>query len=141
MAIRLTIDGVRIECDTPQEVAVLLRATKPSDKHVLSRPTYQPRTMNNEGLFESPEPSKFNGDYLEFLSAMKEAYPQTVSSQHIASRIGKTLRSIPIIVVGLRAFATKRGVREDVIVRIDPPEGEKGSSYKLTERGLKIFFG
>ena len=142
MAIRLTIDGIRIECDTPQEVASLLRATKPADKHLSPRPQVQPEKVHNQALFQTDSP-KFKGDHLEMLSAMKEAFPNDISSELIAARIGKTLKSIPIILVGLKEYAKKQGAKpgDIIIVRTKPPKGEKGSSYRLTEKGLKVFFG
>lgn len=144
MAIRLSIEGVNVECDTPQEVAALIRAAKQGEKYPQPRPflNVRPEAKRDPALFRSTEPFPFKGSFREVLIAMKEAFPAGVSSDQIASRIGKTMRSIPIIMVALQTYAKKRNVRfEELIVRGNPPNGEKGSSYRMTDKGLKEFFG
>ena len=74
--------------------------------------------------------------------ALKEAFPNGVSSDQLAARIGGSRRSIPIIMVSLKKYAEKHGLQMgDLLVREKPPKGEKGSSYRLTVNGLKEFLG
>lgn len=144
MAIRLTIDGVHVECDTPQEVAALIRAAKPREKDVQPRTAIMKQEIHVSPFLRKELPEQklgLQGNPLEFLIAMKEAFPGSVSSQQIASRLGKTLKSLPIILVGLQNYAKKHGARfDELVIRTNPPNGEKGSSYKLTDKGLKVFF-
>ena len=141
MAIRLTIDGVPVECDTPQEAALLIRTVRPSEKHIMQVQGHYAKAAKDP-FSSTASPRALKGFYGEVLSAMKETFPNNVSSQTIAARIGKTLRSLPIILVGLQNHAKKNNMKfDELIVRSDPPMGEKGSSYRLTDKGLKVFFG
>ena len=156
MAIRLTIEGIKVECDTPHEVAALIRATKTNDR------SSQTQKLTDHSSQHSPDhlplavrrdprpfkPSEFNdtrsfsGSHLAVLTAMKEAFPNGVSSNQLATRIGGVRRSIPIVMVSLQMYAKKCNLRfEDLIVRERPPKGEKGSTYRITDKGLKVYFG
>ena len=156
MAIRLTIDGVHIECDTPQEVAALILTAKPIKELPQTRttPLYARHSRarraatgktHPSGIIkpgELSEPRTFKGNHLDILTGMKEAFPNGVSSDQLAARIGGTRRSIPIIMVALQTYAKKNNVRfDDLVIRQKPPKGAKGSTYSLTPRGLKEFFG
>ena len=144
MAIRLAIQGINVECDTPQEVAALIRATKLGENVSPIRKVPSSVAMQDPGLFKPSEVSAsrtFTGSHLEVLTCLREAFPVGVSSDQLAARIGGSRRSIPIILVSLQKYAEKQGLRlGDLIVREKPPRGSKGSSYRMTERGMQGFF-
>ena len=153
MPIRFTVNGVNVETDTAQEAAAMLQAAHVVAKSPRTRmdpPIPRPvRTVpvekpNRPGLFKPHElspPSTINGMNAVFLAAMKEAYPNGVSSDQLADRIGGTRRSIPIIIVNLRKYAESKSLNlEDLIIRGRPPRGQKGSTWSLTPKGMKEFF-
>ena len=155
MAIRLTIDGVNVECDTPLEASAMIQSAKSGNEIARTRmvPRNEPNPGVNRGhaekvhvpgLFKPNELGEhriFKGMPLAALTAMKESYPNGVSSNQLAARIGRSRRSIPIILVAIQKYAEGKHLRfDDVITRQKPPKGEKGSSYSLTPRGLKELF-
>ena len=152
MALRMTIDGVEIACDTPQEVVEVLRAVKGSSKPSPKVSTMQTpvnrstqSSRPDPGLFKtnegSGEPRSLTGNRLDVLMALKESFPNGVSSDQLGDRIGKRRTSIPIIMVSLHTYAKKLGLsHEGLIVRTKAERGMKGSIYKLTEKGMRTFF-
>jgi hypothetical protein len=152
----MTIQGSQVECDTPQEAAALLhsfarganqeRVEKPQEFHSKTHAFTKGKLARQQSM-HSLYPSK--GEYIfkksqkAVLETLKSAYPDGVTSDDLASRTGMKKTSLPIIMVGLRTFAKKRGIAFDDLIRRSetPLVGMRGSVYTLTEKGLKEFFG
>jgi hypothetical protein len=147
------MNGVPVETDTPQEAVAMIAAANPAAES--PRPRKNPQATrpvrsvpiekpHRPGLFKADElssPLTLNGMNLDFLAAMKEAYPNAVSSDQMVARIGGTRQSIPIIIVTLRKYAESKGLElEDLMLRGKAPKGEKGSTWSLTPKGMKEFF-
>ena len=151
----MTIEGAQVECDTPQEAAALL--------HSFARGANEQRAENLKGskskrqpfqrvqpihqqstssLFPSKAGYDFKRAHKSVLEVLKSAFPEGASSDDLASRSGLKKTSLPIVMVGLRTYAKKRGFAfEDLIRRSENPlVGQRGSVYTLTEKGLKEFF-
>jgi len=149
----MTIGGAVVECDTPQEAAVLIRSFKgsdpqgpverPKDKKSVQRPfqRVQPE-QSAASLFPHKAGYNFKRAHKAVLEALKSAYPNGVTSDELASQTGLRKTSLPIVMVGLRTYAKKRGFAfEDLIRRSENPLiGTRGSVYTFTEKGLKEFF-
>lgn len=153
MPVRFTMNGVLVETDTPQEAVAMIaaahpvaestrpRKNTPATRPVRSVPTEKP---HRPGLFKADElssPVTLKGMNLDFLAAMKEAYPNSVSSDQMVARIGGSRQSIPIIIATLRRYAKSKSLElEDLMMRGKVPKGEKGSTWSLTPKGMKEFF-
>src|SRR5690606_32075904 len=85
MGFRVTISGVVIECDTPGEALAIARANEGQEP--ANKQSRQRRGRNADaGINDTPR---------QFLTLLKEAYPQSLRVDELASKLGKVSKSLP----------------------------------------------
>jgi hypothetical protein len=135
---RITINGLSIECDTPEELLTLTKKhagdESAEDKKVksikpvtVSRPKYQP--VHRRG---------FVGSGKLMLEALKEVYPSSITSPRLIARMGIKGLALPAIIMGLRSRARHEGLNFDDIVKskMGLEKGVTVTIYQITDKGI-----
>ena len=132
MPFRVTINGLNIECDTPEE---LLRLTKIQSgvSPIGSRRRRLPHWVSSRGK------TGFKGDGRRLLEALKKVSPKGMTSAKLAGRLGLDTNTLPAIIMGLRTRARHAGLNFNNLVKRETSfvKGRPLSTYQITEEGIK----
>ena len=152
MAYRTTINGVEVSCDTPQELVQLVNATSraiatpatspaAAGLHSIRRPQPVVRTLKPPRAGSSTRFSRPNKLGMQALTVLKQHYPNELTSERLASEIGKSPNSLPIIMSSLTAWARYLRTTIGALVKrqVKYIDGRQQSVYSITQDGIKAF--
>jgi len=133
MAIKFTINGCRVECDTPDDVAAIISAMSGNKR----RPTI--RTGKRGKASERPVMSP---NVRGLLLALKEAHPTDVTTTDLATRLNVSPKSLPPLVTAFRNWARNARLDPDTLMNRNSVldiKGKQVSAYSITEEGIAVF--
>jgi hypothetical protein len=146
MPFRIVINGLSIECDTPEE---LLALTKKHVGGIGPRPDRVGPAGNSQKEKAVPpivvrpktQPSHrrgFVGLGKIMLEALKEVYPSPMTSPRLVARMGIKSLALPAIIMGLRSRARHAGLDFDDLVKseIGVERGSQVTTYQITDKGI-----
>jgi hypothetical protein len=132
MPFRVTINGLRIECDTSAELQALITIQN-HDRLVGARGKPRPQWFTSRGK------SAFKGNGRRLLEALTNVYPKGLASSTLAVQLGLDANALPANIIGLRTRARRAGLNFNQLIKRERAV-EKGmpvSIYQITEEGMK----
>ena len=132
MSFRVTIHGLRIECDTSEELQALLTIQN-HERLIGTQGKPHPQWFTSRGK------SDFKGNGRRLLDALTNVYPKGLASSTLAVQLGLDANALPANILGLRTRARHAGLNFNRLIKRESAV-EKGmpvSIYQITEEGIK----
>jgi hypothetical protein len=132
MSFRVTINGLRIECDTLEELRALITIQN-HDRSIGAQRKRHPQWFTSRGK------SDFKGNGRRLLEALTNVYPKGLTSSTLAVQLGLDTNALPANIIGLRTRARHAGLNFNQLIKRESTveKGMPASIYQITEEGMK----
>jgi hypothetical protein len=133
---RVRLDGYLVECDTPEEIVAILRTAKGAARAGSETTALR---LYPASPAASRRVERVSNTVKGFLAALKESYPEPMTTAQLAARLGTTPKGLPAVVMGVRVLFGKWGLMFEDVIEWRKRTDSEGviRQYRLTITGLK----